>query len=336
MPALEWTTLDGEVTYNLGEFQPSDGPVFVDGSAYVGQWPELAAAGASLVQMTEDCVVHKKVFLPLPIDLEQSAAAAERYALPWTDKLARGLLSLYTDCQSVLTDWKRPTRMYSGLSRFGGLLKQLQVWNGRAQVAGIAELHWMSSHGKDSSLEAWLVQGNDVADAAAKEAAQQNRWGEAVETDYLAAASEHQLMARFLVAVQKGWPGLLELYPDRRKKPPPPTAEGPVKIQPKAKTVLKPEDPLAKRYPTLSPAYRLVIGGNLSLGKPHKLSFCQHSSGDFLICTACGKNGAPHLRKPCNPAGKTQYTRYALDRLDKGQHPNSHIKERLIGRPRRL
>ena len=91
-------------------------------SAYHGQWKEIAAAGTSLVQMNANCVVARKAYLPLPLDLEQSAAAAERYGMPWCDKLAGGGLSMITDCQSVLAEWEKPLRLFAGRSRFAGLL----------------------------------------------------------------------------------------------------------------------------------------------------------------------------------------------------------------------
>ena len=68
--------MDGVSSYELGGFDPADGLIFADGSAFNGKYADLSAAGTAIVQVNDERQVVRSVHLPLPLDMEQSAAAA--------------------------------------------------------------------------------------------------------------------------------------------------------------------------------------------------------------------------------------------------------------------
>ena len=154
-------------------FEPSDGPVYTDGSCFEGNWGLAARAGYSAVQVDERGVLIRALLAPVPVGCPQTAAFAEHLAAKQIAGHALAPVCIAADCASVIksmtygpgyaTDYKRP---------MGGVWRQVQWGN-------IGEAIKVRAHAsrKEAEEEQWLRHwmGNDTADELAKRAAASHR-----------------------------------------------------------------------------------------------------------------------------------------------------------------
>jgi len=151
-------------------FHP-DLPIYVDGSCYNGTRHGLSSAGSAAVQLTSDGRADQAVWMALPGELPQTAAAGEHVAATiaiWYSRLPRSRdpVTITADCASVIRSaqqrrWaigeKRP---FAGFWRtFKEIVHAIKTKAHRSQQAA-----------KDAGDEQnWY--GNDLADRYAKKGA---------------------------------------------------------------------------------------------------------------------------------------------------------------------
>ena len=80
-----------------------DGDIFTDGAAFYGDYPEVAIAGAGIVQIDEEGEVTNAAYICVPSFLPQDAATAEQLAATAALWLAENFMEFVTDCAAVLS-----------------------------------------------------------------------------------------------------------------------------------------------------------------------------------------------------------------------------------------
>ena len=96
--------------HRVGEedfFVHRHGEIYVDGSAHNASFPDIAAAGAAIVQLGDDAKVIRYGLVPLPLDLKQSAEVAEDVGAIQAARFAESPM-LVIDRQSTVGHVKNP------------------------------------------------------------------------------------------------------------------------------------------------------------------------------------------------------------------------------------
>ncbi len=149
------------------------GHVFHDGSCTTSVFRGVQRASMALVQVDGDAKPVKTVSIPIWGTLPQTSQAAEYAAYAGLSHVITGPTTTYGDCQGVLDHAAMdPARRHEGRRRYAGVLMSMAKFpNG---VANIVKSVKVKAHQRIENLtdaqERWLAIGNDLADAAAKEA----------------------------------------------------------------------------------------------------------------------------------------------------------------------
>ena len=102
------TKFDSE---GVAPFLPlSGGDLFTDGSQFNNQWPELACAGAAILQLDQQGVITRAILITLPISVQQDAAVAVQVAAVMAVLHSEPGVNIWTDCEAVLANALDPAK----------------------------------------------------------------------------------------------------------------------------------------------------------------------------------------------------------------------------------
>ncbi len=149
------------------------GHVFFDGSCSTSVFRGLQRASMALVQVGGDARPIKTVSVPIWSTLPQTSQVAEYVAFAGLSHVLNGSTAAYGDCKGVLEHAAMdPTRRFDGRRKHAGILMSMGKYP--QGLANIARTIKVKAHQHVESItdpdEKWRAIGNELADAAAKEA----------------------------------------------------------------------------------------------------------------------------------------------------------------------
>ncbi len=149
------------------------GHIFVDGSCATSVFRGLQRAAFALVQVGVDGRPIRTISLPLWASLPQTSQAAEYAAYAAAPQILCGESTIYGDCKGVLDHAARGGHArFDGRRRYAGVMLSMnRCPEGLAHIKGSVKV---KAHQNPAALQCptqrWRATGNNLADAAAKEA----------------------------------------------------------------------------------------------------------------------------------------------------------------------
>ncbi len=147
--------------------------VFIDGSCSTSVFRGRQRAALSMVQLGEGGGPVKTLSVPLWNTLPQTSQSAEYAAYAGLPQVVVADAVAYGDCKGVLDLAARePATRYSASRKYAGvLLSMLKYPDGVDKIKGTVKVKaHQCIDGIEDQRERWMAIGNDLADAAAKEA----------------------------------------------------------------------------------------------------------------------------------------------------------------------
>ena len=126
-------------------FLVPEGDIFTDGATYYGDYPEVAIAGAGIVQIDENGEVTNAAYICVPSFLPQDAATAEQLAATAALWLAENFMGFVTGCAAVLSASIRREEAAGPKHPAGGLWRL--VCKHMANLSNQSSSHVLASSG---------------------------------------------------------------------------------------------------------------------------------------------------------------------------------------------
>ena len=200
---FQWWSLSDECEL----FSSEDGPVYIDGSCFEGNWvPGAARAGFAALQMNRSKEVVRVIFGSLPAAAPQNSAFAEHYGFAMAVRhTGEGdEIEAIVDCLSVQQYFRRGPAFYTAhKNSMAGLWRQSQVK--RCHQITKCKAHCTE---EEARANGWptVWKGNDLVDGFAKQGAMLHRLSEGERNALAKTVGWQQKWLKAGAAIWSLWP----------------------------------------------------------------------------------------------------------------------------------